>query len=83
MSTTPPKVPSMNITMEDTIPVKCNECGSEVFGQAFNVRRLSPLMSPTGDTQIAQIPVMYCMNCSASLDLDNINSPKTDKPKGK
>ena len=75
--------PKMNITMDDTVPVTCKECGGEVFGQAFNVRRLSPLLSPTGDTQIAQIPVMYCMNCSASLDLDNINSPKTDKPKGK
>ena len=42
-------------------------------------------MSPTGETQIAQIPIMYCMACSAPLDLDNINNPKTneDKPKGK
>ena len=45
----------MNITMDDTIPVTCKNCGGEVFGQAFNVRRLSPLMSPTGETQIAQI----------------------------
>ena len=75
----------MNITMDDTIPVTCKNCGGEVFGQAFNVRRLSPLMSPTGETQIAQIPIMYCMACSAPLDLDNINNPKTneDKPKGK
>ena len=76
-------VPNMNISMEDTTPVTCKECDGEVFGQAFNVRRLSPLMSPTGDTQIAQIPVMYCMSCSAPLLLDNVKSPNTDKPKGK
>ena len=74
--------PKMNITMDDTVPVVCKECNGDVFGQAFHVRRLSPLLSPTGDTQIAQVPVMYCMTCSTPLDLDNINNSEKDKPKG-
>jgi hypothetical protein len=59
--------PNMNtnvsVSMKDTEPVKCEDCNNTVFIPAFFMRRLSPLMSPTGEEAMIPVQVYSCGNC--------------------
>ena len=54
---------TMQINPEDTTPVICSKCKSEVFQMGFMIRKLSAIMSPDGKEQQFQIPVAICMGC--------------------
>jgi|TARA_R110000851_G_scaffold308635_1_gene467610 predicted RNA-binding Zn-ribbon protein involved in translation (DUF1610 family) len=68
MSTKPMKpikqpAPNTNVSMADTEPFVCEDCGNAVFIPAVFLRRLSPLMSPTGKEAMIPIQVYSCGNC--------------------
>ena len=47
-----------NIDFSQTTPVVCEECGHEHFIQVNMMRKLSPMLSPTGQ------PAFACTKCS-------------------
>jgi ribosomal protein L40E len=50
-------------------PKTAEECGGAVFLQTFQVRSVSPLLSPTGQSLLVQVPEgMVCMKCGTRLD---------------
>ena len=55
-----PKV-KVDLTQADT--VKCEKCGNYSFIQSFFLKRISPVMSPTGQEAIVPIQVYSCGNC--------------------
>ena len=53
----------LDISKADTIV--CEECGNASFIQAFFLKKISALMSPTGKEAIVPIQVFSCGNCGA------------------
>ena len=77
---------SVDLSKADTI--KCDDCGNYLFIQANVIKRISPIMSPTGQEALVPVQVYSCGNCGkvpkmfvegAGLGLDDeINKPKED-----
>ena len=53
----------LDISKADTIV--CEECGNASFIQAFFLKKVSALVSPTGKEAIVPIQVFSCGNCGA------------------
>ena len=73
MSTKPMKpikqpAPNTNVSMADTEPFVCEDCGNAVFIPAFFLRRLSALMSPSGQEALIPMQVYSCGNCGKVPD---------------
>ena len=51
----------IDISKADTIT--CEECGNASFIQAFFLKKISALMSPTGQESIVPIQVFSCGSC--------------------
>ena len=56
---------NLNITVrpEDLEDVECENCGSKFFEQVVQIKRMSALQSPSGQTSYAPIPVFRCTEC--------------------
>ena len=73
----------VDLSKADTI--KCDGCGNYLFIQANVIKRISPIMSPTGQEALVPVQVYSCGNCGkvpkmfiegAGLGLDDdINKP--------
>ena len=48
--------------------LKCDDCGNASFIQAFFLRRLSALMSPTGQEAMIPVQIYSCGNCGKVPD---------------
>ena len=58
-----PAQTNINLKLDDLTDIKCNECESEYFRPAMLMKRLSPLVSPTGNEQIVPIQIFRCDDC--------------------
>ena len=77
---------SVDLSKADTI--KCDDCGNYLFIQANVIKRISPIMSPTGQEALVPVQVYSCGNCGkvpkmflegSGLGLsEEINEPKED-----
>ena len=70
-----PEQPQMNVDFSQTTPQTCDKCENKTFVQAFILRKLSALLSPTGTAAKIPIPVFACLKC------DHVNDsflPKED-----
>lgn len=54
---------NFNIDFSQTTPVVCEKCGHEHFVQVNLMRKLSPMLSPTGQPALIPIPVFACAAC--------------------
>jgi hypothetical protein len=76
----------VDLTKADTI--KCDDCGNYLFIQSNVIKRISPILSPTGKEAIVPVQVYSCGNCGtvpkiflegSGLGLtEEINRPKED-----
>mgnify|MGYP001416831046 FL=1 len=76
----------VDLSKADTI--KCDDCGNYLFIQASVIKRISPILSPTGQEALVPVQVYSCGNCGkvpkmflegSGLGLDEeINKPKED-----
>ena len=64
----PIKQPQQQINIEDTESLVCDECGNYTFIKSYFIRRLSPLMSPTGQEAMIPIEIFACGNCGKVPD---------------
>ena len=53
----------VDLTKADTI--KCDDCGNYLFITAHVIKRLSPIISPTGQEALIPVQVYSCGNCGA------------------
>ena len=70
-----PQQPQMKVDISKTTPEICESCENDTFTQVFQMRKLSALLSPTGEPTMIPIQVFACAKCG------NINStflPKND-----
>jgi len=57
----PQKQVQIDISKADTIT--CDDCGNASFIQAFFLKKISALMSPTGKEALIPMQVFSCGNC--------------------
>ena len=55
--------PQMNIDFSQTTAETCEECGNDTFVQVYKMRKLSALLSPTGQESMIPIQIFACAKC--------------------
>ena len=58
----------INVSLDQTTQVECDECGHNMFTQALHLRKVSGFLSGTGTPSYMPIPVFACQKC------DNVNT---------
>lgn len=53
----------VNVDLSQADTMKCQECNSEQFEMKYLIKKLSALLSPTGDEVMIPIQVFSCANC--------------------
>ena len=53
----------MNVNFSQTTPIKCEKCGNPTFKQTMMLRRVSALVSPSGQDAIIPMQVFSCDKC--------------------
>ena len=53
---------SIDLSKMETM--KCEQCGSSLFSIAYIIKRISAIMSPTGEESIIPVQVYSCDGCS-------------------
>ena len=59
----------VQIDLSDADTMKCQKCENPVFIQAYVIKKISAIVSPTGKEVIAPIQVFNCGNCGTMLPL--------------
>ena len=59
----PPRQDGLQLDISKTDTIVCEECGNASFIPAFFLKKISALMSPTGQEAIVPIQVYSCGNC--------------------
>ena len=69
----------MDVDIDSTIEIVCDECGHNVFTPAFFLRKVSRFISPDGQDRLLPLDTMACNKCG------NVNkqfqAPTTKKQK--
>ena len=55
--------PGLNVDFSQTTAEICEACGNETFTQVFKIRKLSTLLSPTGQPTMIPVQVFACVKC--------------------
>jgi len=55
--------PGLQIDLSKAETIVCENCGNASFIQAFFLKKISALMSPTGKEAIVPMQVFSCGNC--------------------
>ena len=58
----------IQVDLKDAETMKCEDCGNSVFISAIFIKRLSPIVSPTGQEALIPIQVYSCGNCGRVPD---------------
>ena len=59
----PPREDGLQLDISKADTITCEECGNASFIQAFFLKKVSALVSPTGKEAVIPIQVFSCGNC--------------------
>lgn len=62
---------NLNVSLDKTVPMVCENCGSEIFTTAFFLRKASKFITGTPQDALIPIPTFACAKCQ------HINSDMT------
>ena len=55
-------------TVASAEDISCKKCGNEYFNSIFKLKRLSAVLSPTGQPTIVPMQVLSCTKCDEPLE---------------
>ena len=55
----------VKVDLRDAETIKCNDCDNYLFITSFVLKRLSAILSPTGQEAMIPVQVYSCGNCGA------------------
>ena len=55
--------PKLNLTIDQTQSVQCEQCGHNVFEEGLIIRKASGILTGTGQTSYMPIPIFACQKC--------------------
>ena len=58
-----PQPQQVQVDLSQAETMKCEDCGNYVFIKGTVIKRISALMSPTGQEALAPIEIYSCGNC--------------------
>ncbi len=58
-----PQQPQINIDLKNSEDIKCDKCEHLYFSPVVLIKRVSPLVSPTGEEMLAPIQTFQCASC--------------------
>ena len=64
-----PKQKQVEVDLKSAETMKCAECDNTIFIQGYVIKKISPIMSPTGQEVVAPVQVFNCGNCGTILPL--------------
>ena len=64
----PKQQAQVQVDLNEAETMKCEDCVNSVFIPAFFLKRLSPIVSPTGKEALIPIQVYSCGNCGKVPD---------------
>ena len=64
-----PKKQQVQVDLKNAETMKCAQCGNTIFIQGYVIKKISAIMSPTGEEVIAPVQVFNCGNCGTILPL--------------
>ena len=76
MSTKPMKpLPQqkVQVDLQEAETMTCLECNNKIFIQGYVIKKISAIMSPTGQEVIAPVQVFNCGNCGEILPLGEVD----------
>ena len=53
----------LNVDLSQADDITCENCGNYTFNEVLLMKRLSPLISPTGQEAVVPIPTFACNAC--------------------
>ena len=56
--------PGLQIDINKTTAEVCEACGNDTFIQVYKVRKLSALLSPTGQPTVIPLQMFACAKCN-------------------
>ena len=59
----PPRQDGLQVDISKADTIVCENCGNASFIQAFFLKKISAVMSPTGKEAIVPMQVFSCGNC--------------------
>ena len=59
----------VQVDLKDAETMTCQQCDNKIFLQGYVIKRLSAIISPTGQEVIAPIQVFNCGSCGELLPL--------------
>ena len=59
----PKKQQQVQVDLKQADTIKCKECGNYLWIQSFILKKLSALVSPTGQETMIPVQVFSCGNC--------------------
>ena len=63
----------VQVDLQEAETMTCLECNNKIFIQGYVIKKISAIMSPTGEEVIAPVQVFNCGNCGEILPLNEIN----------
>ena len=63
----------VKIDLSDADTMKCQKCGNSIFIQGYVIKKISAILSPTGEEVIAPVQVFNCGNCGTMLPLKELD----------
>ena len=63
----------VQVDLSDAETMNCQECNNKIFIQGYVIKKISAIMSPTGQEVRAPVQVFNCGNCGEILPLNEIN----------
>ena len=81
-----PQETQVQVDLSKADTIKCDDCGNYLFITAHVIKRLSAIMSPTGQEAMIPVQVYSCGNCGTVPKIflegsglgEEINKPKED-----
>ena len=67
----------MQVDIDSTTAIVCDECGHNVFRPAFFLRKVSRFISPDGQDRLLPLDTMECSKCLNINKEFSAASPKT------
>ena len=59
----------VNVDLTDAETLVCGKCDNKIFIQGYVIKKISAIISPTGQEVIAPVQVFNCGNCGELLPL--------------
>jgi len=59
----------VKVDLSDAETMTCQKCDNKIFLQGYVIKRISAIVSPTGQEVIAPIQVFNCGSCGELLDI--------------